>query len=294
MSILVTGATGLTGHFVVEELLRRGHAVRALCRPAAAGRIAAGAEVVAGDLTDADSLARAARGVDAIVHTAVTRGESAVDIAAMEALLASWRAGPFVYMSSLDVYGFAGPELITEDTPLTESYNDYATSKVVCERMLEEAAGRAGRADHVSLRAPYIWGPHPNARERLVMARLREGLPIILPGADEAQWRQYRDVWIDVRDLVAIVAACVERPTGGPLNVLSGHFVWHDLFADLIRLTGSRSQIVHRPIDQIGDDELPRVANYAQTWQFSQARLEEQLGRFPRRPLEETLRDTVS
>ncbi len=294
MSILVTGATGLAGHFVVEELLRRGHAVRALCRPAAAGRVAAGAEVVAGDLTDADSLARAARGVDAIVHTAVTRGDSAVDIAAMEALLASWRTGPFVYMSSLDVYGFAGPELITEDTPLTESYNDYATSKVVCERMLAGAAGRAGRADHVSLRAPYIWGPHPNARERLVMSRLREGLPIILPGADEAQWRQYRDVWIDVRDLVAIIAACVERPTGGPLNVLSGHFVWHDLFAALIRLTGSRSQIVHRPIDQIGDDELPRKANYAQTWRFSQARLEEHLGRFPRRPLEETLRDTVS
>jgi nucleoside-diphosphate-sugar epimerase len=294
MSILVTGATGLTGHFVVEELLRRGHAVRALCRPAAAGGVAAGAEVAVGDLTDADSLARAARGVDAIVHTAVTRGDSAVDIAAMEALLASWRTGPFVYMSSLDVYGFAGPELITEDTPLSESYNDYATSKVVCERMLAEAAGRGGRVDHVSLRAPYIWGPHTNARERLVTPRLREGLPIILPGADEAQWREYRDVWIDVRDLVAIVAACVERPTGGALNVLSGHFVWHDLFAHLIRLTGSRSQIVHRPVDQIGDDELPGKANYAQAWQFSQARLEAQLGVFPRRPLEQTLRDTVS
>ena len=294
MFILVTGASGLTGHFVVEELLRRGHTVRAFFRPAAAASVAAGAEVAVGDLTDADSLARAARGVDAIVHTAVTRGESAVDIAAMEALLASRPAGPFVYMSSLDVYGFAGPELITEDTPLSESYNDYATSKVVCERMLAEAARRAGRADHVSLRAPYIWGPHPRARERLVMPRLRQGLPIILPGADEAQWRQYRDVWIDVRDLTGIIAACVERPTGGPLNVLTGHFVWHDLFADLIRLTGSRSEIVHRPIDQIGDDELPRKANHAQTWQFSEARLEAQLGAFPRRSLEETLRDTVS
>jgi nucleoside-diphosphate-sugar epimerase len=30
--ILVTGASGLTGQFVVEELLRRGHAVRVLRR----------------------------------------------------------------------------------------------------------------------------------------------------------------------------------------------------------------------------------------------------------------------
>ena len=294
MTILVTGATGVVGRFVVEELRRRGRAVRAFCRPAAASGVAAGAEIAIGDLADADSLARAARGVDAIVHSAISRGQSAVDVAAMKALLASWQAGPFVYMSSLDVYGLAGPGLITEDTPLSESYNDYATGKVVCERLLAEAAGRAGRADHVSLRAPYIWGPHPTARERLVVPRLREGLPIILPGADEAEWRQYRDVWIDARDLAAIIAACVERPAGGPLNVLSGHFVWHDLFADLIRLTGSRSEIVHRPIDQIDDDELPRRANYAQTWQFSEARLERQVGVLPRRPLEETLRDTVS
>ncbi len=291
--ILVTGATGLTGHFVVEELLRRGHAVRAFCRPEAAGAVAAGAEVAVGDLGDADSLARAARDVDAIVHAAITRGQSAVDVAAMQALLAAWRAGPFVYISSLDVYGTAGPELITEDTPLSESYGEYARGKVVCERLLAEAAGRAGRSDHVSLRAPYIWGPHPTARERLVVPRLRDGLPIILPGTDEAEWRQYQDVWIDVRDLAAIIAECVARPAGGPLNVLTGHFAWHDLYAELIRLTGSRSVIEHRPLDAIGDDELPQKEIYAQTWRFSEARLVQKLGVFPRRPLDVTLADTV-
>ena len=49
--------------------------------------------------------ARAARGAHGIVHTASTYTDSAVDIAAMEALLSAWETGPFVFVSSLDVYG---------------------------------------------------------------------------------------------------------------------------------------------------------------------------------------------
>src|SRR5262245_21889479 len=234
--ILVTGGTGLTGRFVVEELLRRGRAVRVLCRSEVAARaLDPRVERAVGDLGDPGSLERAARGVDGIVHAACTFTDEAVDIAAMAALLAGWRSGPFVFVSSLDVYGFAGPGPITEDTPVAEAYTDYARGKVVCERMLAEAAGRAGRGDHVALRAPYIWGPHPTARARLVPERLRDGRPIVLPGVEPDEWRQYRDVWVDVRDLAIIVAESLARPAGGPLNVLSGHFVWHDLYAALIR-----------------------------------------------------------
>jgi uncharacterized protein YbjT (DUF2867 family) len=37
-TILVTGATGMTGEFVVQELLRRGYKVRATARTASALR----------------------------------------------------------------------------------------------------------------------------------------------------------------------------------------------------------------------------------------------------------------
>lgn len=62
---LVTGATGNVGRHTVAELVRGGHAVRALTRDP--GRaVLPGAEPVQGDLTDPATLAPALRGVEAV------------------------------------------------------------------------------------------------------------------------------------------------------------------------------------------------------------------------------------
>jgi len=84
--ILVTGATGSQGGAVARELLKRGHRVRAMTRKpegeAANALVALGAEVVKGDLDDAESLGRAvdgAWGVFAVQNTweAGVEGEEA-------------------------------------------------------------------------------------------------------------------------------------------------------------------------------------------------------------------------
>ena len=96
-----------------------------------------------------------------------------------------------------------------------------------------------------------------------------------------------------MRDLAVIAAESVARPAGGPLNVVTSHFVWHDLYAELIRLTGSKSRIVHKALEEITDEELPSKATRAQTWRFSEARLAAHLGALPRRALDVTLRETL-
>ncbi|MFE7130519.1 NAD(P)H-binding protein [Streptomyces sp. NPDC057638] len=63
MTILVTGATGTVGRQVVQELLSRGHSVRALTRDPARADLPAEAELVRGDLTDPDACAAAFQGV---------------------------------------------------------------------------------------------------------------------------------------------------------------------------------------------------------------------------------------
>ena len=65
--VLVTGATGQQGGAVAVQLLARGHKVRALTRKPdgekAQALAARGAEVVRGDLDDAQSIERALKGV---------------------------------------------------------------------------------------------------------------------------------------------------------------------------------------------------------------------------------------
>lgn len=66
MTILVTGATGKVGRQVVTQLAARGADVRALVRTPATARLPDGVEVVAGDLTDVDSVRAAAEGTDKV------------------------------------------------------------------------------------------------------------------------------------------------------------------------------------------------------------------------------------
>ena len=73
--ILVTGATGFVGHHVAKKLIERGCEIKVLSRPNSRrdnldalprGRY----EVVEGDLTDAESLKSAMRGVRTLYHVA--------------------------------------------------------------------------------------------------------------------------------------------------------------------------------------------------------------------------------
>lgn len=64
--ILVIGATGKVGHYVVNGLLERGAPVRALTRNPDAARLPVGVEIVPGDLTDPKTFADHVSGVEAV------------------------------------------------------------------------------------------------------------------------------------------------------------------------------------------------------------------------------------
>lgn len=72
MKVALTGATGLVGPLLVEQLLARGHTVRALARPRAGRTLAArpGLEWIEGRLDELEPIAKLCDGADAIVHAA--------------------------------------------------------------------------------------------------------------------------------------------------------------------------------------------------------------------------------
>jgi uncharacterized protein YbjT (DUF2867 family) len=94
-TILVVGATGSIGRLVVAEALRQGHVVRALVRDEARARgLPSQASRAIGDLTRRESLAAAVEGLDAVVFTHGSSGDSkgaaeSVDYGAVRNVLAA-------------------------------------------------------------------------------------------------------------------------------------------------------------------------------------------------------------
>jgi dihydroflavonol-4-reductase len=81
-SIFVTGGTGLIGSNICEQLLARGDSVTALVRSAGAATELAelGVRLVEGDITDAESVRRAAEGCEAAIHSAAVLGGASQDM----------------------------------------------------------------------------------------------------------------------------------------------------------------------------------------------------------------------
>ena len=67
-TVFIAGSTGYMGRALIGELLARGHRVRALARPASAGKLPSRCEVVEGDALDATTYQTRAAGADSFVH----------------------------------------------------------------------------------------------------------------------------------------------------------------------------------------------------------------------------------
>lgn len=171
MRILVTGAGGFIGRWVVEEALRRGHEVTAVVRPGAAP--VEGARLVAADLRrPPPSLGGEIAGADAVIHLAAsTRGgwRPALDhmVVGTENLLDAARQqdwnGRLVHVSSFAVYGLnqmrAGAR-VDEDTPVEPQpgrRDVYAWGKTLQERVVRRAMEEGLEA--VIVRPGAVYGP---------------------------------------------------------------------------------------------------------------------------------------
>ena len=174
MKVLITGANGFLGQRVVAEFLRRGHAVRALVRPATKlDRLGwpAEVEVFRADLRASRDLASAFDGVDACVHLAagVKGGEDAqfaASVVGTERLLdamARSETRRLVLASSFSVYDWSRIKgELTEDSPVEPApdlydRDGYAIAKVWQERVVRRMAQEHGW-DLTVIRPGFIWG----------------------------------------------------------------------------------------------------------------------------------------
>jgi 2-alkyl-3-oxoalkanoate reductase len=170
VNALVTGAGGFLGLYIVEQLVARGDRVRALCRGDATALNALGVEVVRGDLRDAQAIASACRGVDAVFHVAGVEGiagpwkhyyeNNTLATRNVIAGCAAGGVGRLVYTSSPSVtFDGRSQENVDESAPYPKRWLcHYSHSKAVAEQSVLAASGREGLLT-CALRPHLIWGP---------------------------------------------------------------------------------------------------------------------------------------
>ena len=195
---LVTGATGLIGMHLIPRLQREGWQVRALVRdPARAGLLSrADVSLATGDVLDATSLVRAARGCDVLFHAAAVitplggwdafRRPNVAGTRNTIAAAASTGA-KLVHVSSVAVYGahrFAADgrrtdESVTPGRIPDESY--YARSKRESEDLVF-AAQRAGTVWATAVRPSVLYGAYDRQFVPRLARSLRHGFAPVIAG----------------------------------------------------------------------------------------------------------------
>lgn len=163
--ILVTGATGFIGSRLCELLsLEHRLPYRALVRDfSRAARIARlDAELIAGDMLDAGSLARAVEGCDAVINLAHGDDRSAEKQTTLlvDACVRA-RVHRFIHVSSMAVHGPSPkPSVLTESTASIKRWGEgYSDAKSAAEAVVT-AAGKRGALATVILRPTIVYGPY--------------------------------------------------------------------------------------------------------------------------------------
>ena len=245
MKVLVTGATGFVGSHTVAALEHSGHAVRIMVRDPS--RVAAALdphgvtpEVVVADMTDAEAVAGAVRGCDAVIHAA---GEVGVEggtgpkttanvDGARNVLSAAVHAGcdPVVYTSTITVHLPTEDATITLTTPLAEPLSKYATSKRDAELLARDLQQKGAPVSTFIIGGVYgPTSPHLDGSFGALSAAL-DTLMLVPPGGLGV---------IDVRDLAMMLTSAV-APGRGPRRYLTGgqYVTWTEWTDTLSRAAG--------------------------------------------------------
>jgi UDP-glucose 4-epimerase len=267
---LVTGGCGFIGSHLVEALLARGDRVRVVDNLSSGRRdnLAAGAELLIGDVAEPAAVARAADGVDGIFHLAAVasvercredwvgshRTNLTGTITVFDAARRRPTPLPVVYASSAAIYGDS------DQLPLCESDRPRPLSAYGADKLGCELHGGIAWSTHgvrnCGLRFFNVYGPRQDPVSpysgviAIFAGRLAKRLPLEIFG----DGRQTRD-FVFVGDAVSHLLAAMDRLREGAqlFNVCTGRAISVlDLAQTMARVLGAAADIRHLP-KRLGD-----------------------------------------
>lgn len=317
--VLVTGATGFLGKYVVEELVEHGYQVRAFGRNRAIGQSLVNASVtfIQGDLTKQEDLTKACQEMDMVVHAGALStvwgpwedfyqtnvlGTKYVLEACCEANIER-----LVYVSSPSIYAAPRDQLdIKEsDAPQENSLNNYIRSKLASEKLFKDYPD----VSSVILRPRGLFGiGDTSILPRVLNLSQKIGIPLIGDG------RQLMDMTC-VENVALAIRLALETPqaAGEVYNITNGEpRTFRDLIEETLRGLGypiryrkipaplvsaisSSLECIYKRLKLKGEPALTRytyyLLRYSQTLDISKA--ERDLGYRPKITISEGIEQYV-
>ncbi|SMC61582.1 Nucleoside-diphosphate-sugar epimerase [Fulvimarina manganoxydans] len=282
--VLVTGADGFTGRYVIEALSRDGHEAIGTTRREG------GPALVALELSDAEAVQRALETLrpDAIIHLAavafVAHGDltemfsaNVVGTRNLLAAASAMDAAPrTVLVSSANVYGNATAGTIAETAPLMPA-NEYGISKLCVEHLARIWSPRLP----VVVTRPFNYTGVGQSERFLIpkiVAHYARRAPRISLGNIEPK-RDYSDVRM-VAEVYARLITAAEPPE--VVNIASGHsHSVKDILAIMTEITGHEIAVEIDP-RFVRADEIMELKG-------DRRRLDESLPNLPNIALKQTL-----
>ena len=267
MRVLITGGAGFIGSHIAEYFQGKAE-VRILDSLRSGFRKnldGLDVEFIEGDIRDRETVAAAMQGVDYVFHLAamisvpesMSRITECIDIndtGMIVVLEEAARAGvkKLCFSTSAAIYG-NNPVVPKVETMSPEPKSPYAITKLDGEyycRMFTET----GRLQTACLRYFNVFGPRQDLKSAyaaavpIFLAKALADEPLTIFGDGE----QTRD-FIYVKDIVAANVFMATHDFTGVYNVAyGGKITINDLAREIIRLTGSRSEILYQP-ERAGD-----------------------------------------
>ncbi len=316
MRIMVTGGTGFIGYHTVMALLDAGLEVSLLVRSEDKMQRVFGdtdiADFTIGDIGDADSVNRALKNCDGVVHVAALVSTQAADAERVyqtnlqgtrNVLGGAVEMGlqTIIHVSSVTALYDPSAELLTEESPPGPNPRGYGRSKVACEKYARSLQEQ-GHPVYITYPATVLGPDAPEMTEAHIglQTYLSKFVPLMSSG------NQY----VDARDIAQAHAYILQYEVPSNRYILGGHYLsWKALAPVLESITGAKittlpiSGKLMRLAGSLADQLAPVLnldlpitregLNYATQWvMLDNSRIETELD-FQFRPVEETFSDSI-